>query len=155
MKFSYLSDTDFKLFINKGFIKEVDYESKEDLMAFLKNIIVKLKSIYGIILSGFYEVEINILNNIGLDLAFKKCDNYTFSNKVIDLKMIISITPEIYLKFDNYNYISKYNNIRYDNGSFYLKADMISENDIIMLSDCYSVIIDNDEVIDNYLLIKT
>ena len=154
MKFNYINENDFKLFISKDYIKEIDYEEKAELMAFLKIIIVKIKNIYGIVLSGFYEVEINILNNIGLELLFKKCDNYTFSNKVIDLKMTINLSPSVYLKFDNYDYISNYNNIRFNNNLFYLDSSYLLEEDIIKLSDFYSVVIDEDDIIDKYLLIK-
>lgn len=154
MKIDYINDTDFKLFVNNYFFDKIEYESKEELMALLKSIIVKLKNSYNIIISGFYEVNIYILRNIGIEFHFNKCDNYTFSNKVIDLKMTVNLDPIVYLSFDNYDYISEYSILRYKDGKFYIKPDALSTTDIIKLSDFYSIVLDEDENIENYLLIK-
>ena len=154
MKIDYLNDTDFKLFVNNYFFDKISYESKEELTALLKSITVKLKNTYGIIISGFYEVNIYILKNIGIEFRFNKCDNYTFSNKVIDLKMTVNLEPTIYLGFDNHDYVEDYSPLLYKDGKFYIKLEALNEKDIIKLSDFYDVIIDEEEKIENYLVIK-
>jgi len=154
MNISYINDTDFKLFINDNFFEEIEYESKEELMTLLKAVILKVKKNYGIIVSGLYEVNIYILKKIGLEFYFTKSDNYTFSNKVVDLKMTIHLDPNVYLKFDNYDYVSEYQNLRYEEGCFYLKPDLLDTSDLIKLSDLYTIIIDENNEIDNYLLLK-
>jgi len=154
MKFNYINDTDFKLFLTNNYFDEVNYESKEELMILLKSIILKLKKNYSVVVSGLYEVDIYILRNIGIEFLFTKSENYSFTNKVIDLKMTIHLNPNIYLKFNNYDYISNYKEIRYHEGSFYLKADNLEQSDFIILSDFYNIIIDEEEAIDNYLLLE-
>ena len=154
MNISYINDTDFKLFLNNNFFEEIEYESKEELMALLKAIILKLKKSYGIIVSGFYEVNIYILKKIGIEFHFTKNNDSTFSNKVVDLKMTIHLSPNVYLKFNNYDYVSEYSNLRYSEGNFYLKPDLLDDNDLIKLSDLCTIIIDENDEIDNYLLLK-
>lgn len=67
--------------------------------------------------------------------------------------MVIHLEPDVYLKFDNYNYIEKYNNIKFKDNSFYLNIDLLSEKDILILSDFYDVVY--NEKMDNYKEIKS
>lgn len=72
MRLEYITDTDFKLFINNIFVSNVNYDSKEELMGFLKDLMVKINKTYGINVLGFYEVDIWILNSVGIDLFLKR-----------------------------------------------------------------------------------
>ena len=142
MKLSVIDDSNFEIFLINDF--DVDYENKESLIKFLKDYIIKVKKKYKRILVGFYEVNICLINNIGIRMVFKKIDDYAFSDKIIDLKIVIELNPNIYLKFDDYDVIEKYEKVKYENSNYYINISQVEEKDVLFLSEFYEIIYDCD-----------
>ncbi len=143
MKLDIIDEDNFEVFLS-GTDNNINYESKEELVKFLKDIIVKFKKYYKVILTGFYEVHICIINNIGMRLTFKKLDDYMFSDKLIDLKIVIELNPDVYLKFNDYDIVSNYRNIKYNEGNYYIKVSEINKGDALWLSEFYEIIYDGE-----------
>lgn len=153
MKFESISEDKFRVFYPFFDKKELDYENKEELKKLLLEVLTKIKKLYSISITGFYEVKVNVLGILGLDLEFSKLDSDIFSSKVIDLKIIIYLNPLFYLCFDNYDVISSYELVYFYNDKFFVPGSLVKEEDFYNLSEWYSIFYDNNnEIIYSKLL---
>lgn len=142
MKFSIIDDNNFNIFVNNKYL-DFNSESENDLYNSLKKVLINVRKKYGINIYGFYEVDIYVIENIGTVLKFNKKDEDDFIYKTVDLKIIEHNNEDVYLKFEDYYLISNYSNIKFFNNSYYLKADIIKEEDINKLIEFFEVTIDD------------
>lgn len=144
MRFESISEDKFRVFYPFFEKKELDYENKEELKKLLLEILTRIKNVYSISIHGFYEVRVNVLGPLGLDLEFSKLDSDMFSSKIIDLKIIIYLTPLFYLCFDNYDVISSYELVYFYDNKFFLPISLVKEEDFYRLSEWYSLFYDKE-----------
>lgn len=128
MKLEIIDDNYYKVFINGAYDEQIDYNNKEELGKYIKNIILKLKKMYNIILQGLYEIHVYIIKFFGFVLEIKNIDNYF--GKTVDLKIIVHSDEAIYLKVFRYELLEKYKNLKYFNGYFYLDIYEFEKEDI-------------------------
>lgn len=138
MKLEILDEDNYKIYINDDYVKQINIDNKEDLSNNIKNVIVKIKRIYNIILEGFYEVHVYPINNIGMILEIKNIDSYL--SKSIDLKIIVHSEEEIYVNIPTFEILKDYKNINYFNNAFYLNANEITEKDKYNLLEFINII---------------
>ena len=133
-----VNNDDFIIYkVGKCFdIKSLD---KEYLEEEIKKVLLLVKKRLSKSISGFYNVV--LYNNIyyGYILEVNKESDLDFFQELIDINLKIVNNAEMYLKFNDYFLINKYNVFKYlDN--YYISIKDIKLNDLIKLSDFYDVI---------------
>lgn len=138
MRLEILDNDNYKIFINNFYTEKIDFGNKEELGKYIKNMILKLKKIYNIILQGLYEIHVYVIDFIGVILEINNINNY-FS-KTIDLKIIVHNDEEIYLKIFRDELISGYKNLKYFDKHFYLNIKELKEKFLYNLIEDYNIV---------------
>ena len=138
MRLEIIDNDNYKVFINNFYSEKIEIDNKEELGKYIKNIILKLKKIYNIILQGLYEIHVYVIDFIGIILEINNVDSY-FS-KTIDLKIIVHNDEDIYLKVFRDELVEKHDNLKYFNKYFYVNIKDIRESDIYKLIENYCII---------------
>lgn len=120
MKIEVNGKNGYKIFINREYIKEVNFEEKDSISEFVKKYLIKIKD--KLKLRGFYKVKVFPHKKLGLYLDIKQLEELEFSNN-IDLRIIISLDEKFFFETDDYFLVSKYSNVRYLDGKFYCLID--------------------------------
>ncbi|MDO5393909.1 MAG: hypothetical protein Q4F33_04830 [Mycoplasmatota bacterium] len=110
----------YKIFVNKEIIKNVDYESRDEIVNCVKDILYKLKLRLG--LCGFYKIKVFPHNKIGIFLEAIKLDDSEYSNS-LDLRVVVYMDERFYFETDDYFVIKECNDKRYFEGLFYCLVD--------------------------------
>ena len=131
-------DNDYLVYLNSSYIDDFDINNNSELGKYIKDIILKIRKIYNIILEGFYEVHVYTLKYLGLIVEIKNIDRYV--SKTIDLKIIVHNDEDIYLKIEDYELIDNYTDVKYLDNYFYLKMDNIKEDDVFKLIEHYKIV---------------
>lgn len=133
MKVESTGNDSYVLFLSTDYIGTIAFDSKEEIGLYLKDIIVLLRKRYGLVLKGFYEVNIYINEKVGMFIEIENIDDYDFLIEEIDLKIIIHFDSEVYFKTNNYDFISNYSSIKFLDNNYYINVVDINDNDIIKL----------------------
>lgn len=120
MKIEACGKDSFNIFINRSYIKDIDFNLKDELVCFIKDFILKVKSRLG--MRGFYKIRVYPQNMVGLFLDVTKLDDIDLSNS-LDLRVIIMSDEKIYYETDDYSKVELYNDKRYMDGLFYCVVD--------------------------------
>lgn len=117
------------IFINNNYLNDIDFNSNEDIILFVKNIIIKYKSKLN--MRGFYKVKVLVKEKIGLFIDIIRLDDNEYSN-IVDLKVIVNKDKKIYFKTYNYDVLPKNINIYYSDNCFYCDVEDIDNmNDVV------------------------
>lgn len=138
MRLDIIDDDSYKIFINSNYIEDIDVKNKDELGKIVKEIIIKIKNIYNIMLEGFYEVHVYPLKYLGIILEIRNIDNYL--NKTVDLRIIVHNDEEIYINIYLLELIKNYKNIKYLNNSFYLNINDLKKEDVYSLIESSNII---------------
>lgn len=138
MRLDIIDDNSYKIFINSNYIKDIDVKNKDELGKIVKEIIIKIKNIYNIMLEGFYEVHVYPLKYLGIILEIRNIDNYL--NRTVDLRIVVHNDEEIYINIYLLELIKNYKNIKYLNNSFYLNINDLKKEDIYTLIESSNII---------------
>ena len=134
-----ISDENITIYIfNK--IKKENLE-KENLEEYIKQIIINIKNRYKKKISGYYQIYVYQNDNYGIIIDMEKIDELDLFPDIIDLKVEVIYNSDIYLQFQDYFLIEKLsNNVYYYNDNYYINIDDIKKDEIIKLSEFYTVI---------------
>ena len=83
-----LSNEYILAFFNQGYIKQVNFNDKNNVEKFLKKFIISIKNKYNLKLSGIYDVKVYIDEIFGVFLLLEKIDSL-FYGESIDFKVSI------------------------------------------------------------------
>ncbi len=110
---------DTTIFINEDYLdlKSID---DEDLSSVLKELILKLNTIYKLELKGYYKMLIFHHEMLGSFLQLHRIDDLEFSRCLIDLKITIFLDSTIYIKTDDFDLLTK--------GDIYLHQKFLYQN---------------------------
>lgn len=91
MKIVNLDENCMTIFLNKFYLKELNFDVKQDLENYFKQLFLKLKRYYNIIISGYYNIDVYIDNNYGLVMNLTKEDieYYDYFDNQIDMRISI------------------------------------------------------------------
>lgn len=138
-------DDEFKIFVNPLFFDDVNWEEKDDVInqvtTFFKNII---KS-YRMKLEGFYKVCV-YPTNIGILMMVTLIDDYGYSDKNLDFRIVVYLNKDVYFRTSDYDVISEYSSIYSDNEYFYVLVDEIDDN-FIRLCEFGDLVIDDGDLL--------
>jgi len=138
MKVEIIDDDYYKVFLNDLYTKKIDVSNKEELGKYIKELILKLRRIYNVVLQGLYEVRVYCIKFIGIILEIRNIDKYL--SKTVDLKIIVHNDEEIFLKVFRYELIKNYNHLKYYNNCFYFDINDLEKEDIYKLIESSNIV---------------
>ena len=127
--FSY--DDVYVLFLNSWNMKEMNWEDKKEVSSYVKELILKMKDIYFILLKGFYKVHIYENKKIGMILEFLKVHDDTFGLEDIDLKVSVNKEYPFLLKTTCFDILSSFPWFYFYKEEYYIPVSMLDENNFI------------------------
>lgn len=120
MKIEVSGKDDYVIFLNRSYLRNVNFSEKDDVIIFIKDFLLKLKSY--LCLRGFYKVKVFPQDKIGMFLELLKLDDMDLSNN-LDLRIIVMQEEKFFFETDDYDLIKNCNNKRYYEGHFYCVVD--------------------------------
>lgn len=131
LKIDKLGEQKFSIFINALYISDVKYV-KEEIMIFVKNILVKIKS--RLALRGFYKVKVYPHHKLGIFLELVQLEvlDYDYS---LDFRILVYLDEKIYFKTKDY-FILPNTDIYYLGEYYYCNIDSIPKiEDVVEFGD--------------------
>lgn len=141
MKLSFLSDEEFKIYINKEYLN-IALEDEKELYESLKKILLNMRKRYSYNIYGFYEVNIYRINELGYLFIFTKKED-SFLCKTIELKIVKNNSEDVYFEFENYEEIFKNKKVKFYNNKFYINVEDVNGDILYRLSEYFEIIIDD------------
>lgn len=116
MKVEIIDKSSFSIFINRNYLKSIDFSVKEEVVAVVKDIIMKLRKRLN--LHGFYKIKVFVHDKVGLFLDVVQLEDLDFSN-ALDLRVLVYFNEDIFFETENYFVIQDFSDIRYKDNKFY------------------------------------
>lgn len=120
MKIEMYGKDNYKIFINRKYMNNVDFLLRDDIVKFIKEYLFRLKQ--RLKLCGFYKIKVFLQDKIGVFLDVIKLDESEFYHN-LDLRIVVYFDEKIYFETDDYFLIDSYNDRRYFDGYFYCLVD--------------------------------
>lgn len=120
MKIEMCGKDIYTVFINRNYIKNVDFLNREDIVKCVKEVIFKVRGRLG--LRGFYKIKVFPQDKIGMFLEIIKLDDNEISNN-LDLRIVVYMDEKFYFETNDFFKIENCNDKRYFEGLFYCIVD--------------------------------
>ncbi len=134
MSVKFIDDKEFDIYLKKSFIKDIDFNKKEELEIYFKRLFKILNNKYNIKVEGFYEITVYVDKFYGVILHLEKeeLDYYDYFKNQVDMRIMTTDTEFLYLVDDiPLNIIDKIEIINSDD-NIYIKIKK-KLNDIEMM----------------------
>lgn len=121
MKFDILDDK-YIAYLNKDYIKNVDFKIRKQVEDCFRNVFTKIKKIIDKDINGFFDIKVYLNDNYGAILIIKKeeIEYYDYFSNQIDMQIEIEFDSVVLLEFNDF-YIIKNNNVYLYNNKYYIK----------------------------------
>ncbi len=120
MKIELIDKNSFFVFINRLYLKDCDFSSKEEITSVVKKLIFKLKD--RLHLRGFYKIKVYVHDKIGLFLDIIQLDDLSYSG-ALELRIIVFFDCQFLFEVDDYFLIHQANKIWYLDNRYYCLVD--------------------------------
>ena len=129
-----IKNGNFIIYVNKYLIN-YDMKNRKDIEENIKDLLIRIRKIYKIKLSGYYKIKIYQNDLYGLIFECIKEDDLDFFPDFCDLKINILYDSKILLESDDF-FIFNNNKKTYKKGNkFYINIKDLNELEIIKLSE--------------------
>ena len=129
-----IKNDNFIIYVNKYLIN-YDMKNRKDIEENIKDLLIRIRKIYKIKLSGYYKIKIYQNDLYGLIFECIKEDDLDFFPDFCDLKINILYDSKILLESDDF-FIFNNNKKTYKKGKkFYINIKDLNELEIIKLSE--------------------
>lgn len=129
-----IKNDNFIIYVNKYLIN-YDMKNRKDIEENIKDLLIRIRKIYKIKLSGYYKIKIYQNDLYGLIFECIKEDDLDFFPDFCDLKINILYDSKILLESDDF-FIFNNNKKTYKKGNkFYINIKDLDELEIIKLSE--------------------
>lgn len=129
-----IKNDNFIIYVNKHLIN-YDMKNRKDIEENIKDLLIRIRKIYKIKLSGYYKIKIYQKDLYGLIFECIKEDDLDFFPDFCDLKINILYDSKILLESDDF-FIFNNNKKTYKKGNkFYINIKDLNELEIIKLSE--------------------
>lgn len=129
-----IKNDNFIIYVNKYLIN-YDMKNRKDIEENIKDLLIRIRKIYKIKLSGYYKIKIYQNDLYGLIFECIKEDDLDFFPDFCDLKINILYDSKILLESDDF-FIFNNNKKAYKKGNkFYINIKDLNELEIIKLSE--------------------
>lgn len=98
MKIVNLDENCMIIFLNKLYLRELNFDVREDLEEYFKELFLKLKKYYAINISGYYNINVYIDKDYGLVINLNKEDieYYDYFDNQIDMRISLKDSKFLY-----------------------------------------------------------
>lgn len=129
-----IKNDNFIIYVNKYLIN-YDMKNRKDIEENIKDLLIRIRKIYKIKLSGYYKIKIYQNDLYGLIFECIKEDDLDFFPDFCDLKVNILYDSKMLLESDDF-FIFNNNKKTYKKGNkFYINIKDLNELEIIKLSE--------------------
>lgn len=129
-----IKNDNFIIYVNKYLIN-YDMKNRKDIEENIKDLLIRIRKIYKIKLSGYYKIKVYQNDLYGLIFECIKEDDLDFFPDFCDLKINILYDSKILLESDDF-FIFNNNKKTYKKGNkFYINIKDLNELEIIKLSE--------------------
>lgn len=129
-----IKNDNFIIYVNKHLIN-YDMKNRKDIEENIKDLLIRIRKIYKIKLSGYYKIKVYQNDLYGLIFDCVKEDDLDFFPDLCDLKVNILYDSKILLESDDF-FIFNNNKKTYKKGNkFYINIKELNELEIIKLSE--------------------
>ncbi len=129
-----IKNDNFIIYVNKYLIN-YDMKNREDIEENIKDLLIRIRKIYKIKLSGYYKIKVYQNDLYGLIFECVKEDDLDFFPDLCDLKVNILYDSKMLLESDDF-FIFNNNKKTYKKGNkFYINIKDLNELEIIKLSE--------------------
>lgn len=129
-----IKNDNFIIYVNKYLIN-YDMKNRKDIEENIKDLLIRIRKIYKIKLSGYYKIKIYQNDLYGLIFECIKEDDLDFFPDFCDLKINILYDSKILLESDDF-FIFNNNKKTYKKGNkFYINIKDLNEKEINRLSE--------------------
>lgn len=129
-----IKNDNFIIYVNKYLIN-YDMKNRKDIEENIKDLLIRIRKIYKIKLSGYYKIKIYQNDLYGLIFECIKEDDLDFFPDLCDLKVNILYDSKMLLESDDF-FIFNNNKKTYKKGNkFYINIKDLNELEIIKLSE--------------------
>lgn len=129
-----IKNDNFIIYVNKYLIN-YDMKNRKDIEENIKDLLIRIRKIYKIKLSGYYKIKVYQNDLYGLIFECIKEDDLDFFPDLCDLKVNILYDSKILLESDDF-FIFNNNKKTYKKGNkFYINIKDLNELEIIKLSE--------------------
>ena len=129
-----IKNDNFIIYVNKYLIN-YDMKNRKDIEENIKDLLIRIRKIYKIKLSGYYIIKVYQNDLYGLIFECVKEDDLDFFPDLCDLKVNILYDSKMLLESDDF-FIFNNNKKTYKKGNkFYINIKDLNELEIIKLSE--------------------
>lgn len=129
-----IKNDNFIIYVNKYLIN-YDMKNRKDIEENIKDLLIRIRKIYKIKLSGYYKIKVYQNDLYGLIFECIKEDDLDFFPDLCDLKINILYDSKILLESNDF-FIFNNNKKTYKKGNkFYINIKDLNELEIIKLSE--------------------
>ncbi len=129
-----IKNDNFIIYVNKYLIN-YNMKNRKDIEENIKDLLIRIRKIYKIKLSGYYKIKVYQNDLYGLIFECVKEDDLDFFPDFCDLKINILYDSKILLESDDF-FIFNNNKKTYKKGNkFYINIKDLNELEIIKLSE--------------------
>lgn len=129
-----IKNDNFIIYVNKYLIN-YDMKNRKDIEENIKDLLIRIRKIYKIKLSGYYKIKIYQNDLYGLIFDCVKEDDLDFFPDLCDLKINILYDSKMLLESEDF-FIFNNNKKTYKKGNkFYINIKDLNELEIIKLSE--------------------
>lgn len=129
-----IKNDNFIIYVNKYLIN-YDMKNRKDIEENIKDLLIRIRKIYKIKLSGYYKIKIYQNDLYGLIFECIKEDDLDFFPDLCDLKVNILYDSKMLLESEDF-FIFNNNKKTYKKGNkFYINIKDLNELEIIKLSE--------------------
>ncbi|MFA5602815.1 MAG: hypothetical protein WDA21_03720 [Bacilli bacterium] len=148
MKLEVYNKTHFSVFLNKHYLKGIDFNKMVNIEPFIKKIIINLNKYYNLNMNGYYNVFIYVNSLYGIVIELMNIDDEYIKlfNKKIDMKITFNLDSVFLFNSNDYFLlnelkIQKKEIYYYENG-FYLNILNKKINNLLMMKllECTEII---------------
>lgn len=98
MKLVFCDDSKLILFLNNLTIPKMDFEDREELEEYFRELFLKLKDLYQIVIQGYYNIDIYIDSLYGavIEIEKEELDYFEYDDNQVDMRICIHQTSILY-----------------------------------------------------------
>jgi len=142
----FIDELILDIYIKKELIDNIDFNNKDDLQKYLKNLFKILKNKYSVVIEGFYDITVYVDKFYGVVIHMEKDDieYYDYFKNQVDMRIITIDTSFLYLVEDIPNdLINKVDVIIIDKDIYLKIKEELSKVEMMKLLEISKVVFDN------------
>lgn len=123
MKLILYDESNMILFLNHLSIPKIDFEDKDELEDYFRELFLKLHEKYNLEISGYYQIDIYLDSYYGAIIEIEKevLEYYVYDDNQIDMRICVHQTPVLYELEEYIPFHQKYYDTIYYQDKWYIK----------------------------------